>query len=222
MTSALHSESLFIYDCRDCVLNLMPFLRGLKRQAVIFAAVSLWIPTVAFGVRVLWRYSNTPGHLAIAPPDLPVDWPAQPSPGRAALFIFIHPQCPCSRASIGELAVIMTRSGEKPDTYVLFYSPASEPTSWVKTDLWRSVMAIPGVRAIEDADGVWAQHFGAATSGQALLYDRRRHLAFNGGLTASRGHSGDNYGRDAINTLLQGGNPTHKMTPVFGCSLRGQ
>jgi hypothetical protein len=204
-------------------LNLsMPFLHGLKRQAVIVAAVSLWIPTVAFGLWVLGLYSNTPGKAATPPPDLPVDWPAQPLPGRAALFIFIHPQCPCSRASIGELAVIMTRAREKPETYVLFYSPASKSNGWVKTDLWRSVMAIPGVRAIEDTDGVWAQHFGAATSGQALLYDRQRHLIFNGGLTASRGHSGDNYGRDAVTTLLQGGNPSHNMTPVFGCSLRGQ
>ena len=63
--------------------------------------------------------------------------------------------------------------------------------------------------------------FHAATSGQTLLYDVNGRLAFNGGITARRGHSGPNDGRDAILSLLQDGFRLHETTPVFGCSLLG-
>jgi len=72
---------------------------------------------------------------------------------------------------------------------------------------------------MRDDDGVEAARFGAATSGQVILYDRDGRLLFSGGITASRGHAGDNDGRDAIVSLLGGGRGTRHSSPVFGCSL---
>jgi hypothetical protein len=42
---------------------------------------------------------------------------------------------------------------------------------------------------------------------------------FQGGITISRGHSGDNPGRSAINALLHHELSNQIKTPVFGCSL---
>jgi hypothetical protein len=114
----------------------------------------------------------------------------------------------------------MARSQEKLDAYVFFYASGSEANSWVRTDLWDSAESIPGVHAIKDPAGSFARQFGASTSGQTLLYSPARRLIFNGGITASRGHSGDNYGRGAILALLHGEKPARKAAPVFGCSLR--
>lgn len=195
-------------------------LRRWSGRALFAAIVLIWILAVGTGVRILWRYANTPGTLA----SPPVDWPRragiQPKHGRAVLLVFAHPQCPCSRATIGELALIMARCRGKFDAYVFFYAPRSEGSAWARTELWQQAASIPDVHAVEDPDGAEALRFSASTSGQALLYDTRGRLLFNGGITAARGHSGANDGRDAVVSLLEG-RPARPTTPVFGCSLLG-
>jgi hypothetical protein len=172
-------------------------------------------------MNVLFQYSNTPGRLAAPPNQWPRTALIHPEPHRATLVLFAHPQCPCSRATIGELAQIMAHRQGTVDAFVYFYAPRSEGRDWVRTPLWRDAAAIPGVQATEDQDGREARRFGASTSGQALFYDAGGQLRFNGGITESRGHSGDNDGRDAIVALLQTGKTLHPTTPVFGCSLLG-
>lgn len=125
---------------------------------------------------------------------------------------------------MGELAILMARAHGKVTANVLFYAPEDEPSTWAKTDLWETAEKIPGVTVKEDPDNNIARSFGVFTSGQTLVYDSDGRLIFNGGITASRGHSGDNYGRDAIIALLQE-HPARRATlpvtsPVFGCSLR--
>jgi hypothetical protein len=45
--------------------------------------------------------------------------------------------------------------------------------------------------------------FGAATWGQTMVYGRDGRLLFSGGITAARGHYGDNAGTQAIAALLE-------------------
>jgi hypothetical protein len=204
----------------------MSFVAGIKKHALIGAAVALWIPAVGFGISTLWKYSNTPGHPAEPPADWPRTAPIERAAGQATLVMFAHPQCGCSRASLGELAIIMAHGSRQVKASVFFYRPPAEPSEWAQTDLWRTAAAIPGVRVLEDPNGSVAQSFGVFTSGQTLLYDSAGRLRFKGGITASRGHSGDNIGRSVITALLQGNaSPVTSFpatTPVFGCSLRGE
>ena len=79
--------------------------------------------------------------------------------------------------------------------------------------------AIPGAQVLRDAGGVEAARFQAATSGQTLLYSAEGDLLFNGGITSARGHAGDNFGKSAIISLVNGGRAEHAETPVFGCTL---
>jgi hypothetical protein len=203
----------------------MSLLDHLRKQRVVAVAVALWVPAVAFGIGILWNYSTTPGPPA-APPS---EWPSHAGigrvEGRSSLLMFVHPQCPCSRASLGELAILMAHAGGKLDAKVFFYLPAAEPDSWAVTDLWQSAAAIPGVQVFADRRSAVAQNFGVFTSGQTLLYGSNGRLAFKGGITAYRGHSGDNAGRLAITELLYGADSARDLpvtTPVFGCSLRGE
>jgi len=71
-------------------------------------------------------------------------------------------------------------------------------------------------------EGAEAARFHATTSGYVLLYDVNGKLRFHGGITGSRGHSGDNAGRSAIEAILMGGLAETKQTFVFGCPLLGQ
>jgi hypothetical protein len=104
---------------------------------------------------------------------------------------------------------------------VLFVHPDAAPADWEKTDLWQSAAAIPGVSVFTDTNGVEAQRFGAQTSGQTILYDAQGKLLFQGGITAGRGHEGDNAGEDSIVALVHGEEPVVRKTPVFGCPLCG-
>jgi hypothetical protein len=103
--------------------------------------------------------------------------------------------------------------------FVLFFKPADFPEKWEKTDLWDSAARIPGVTVLSDPGGAEASRFNALTSGSSMLYDAEGRLLFSGGITASRGHSGDNDGRRAIVSLVTDEGAAQAEAPVFGCSL---
>jgi hypothetical protein len=133
--------------------------------------------------------------------------------------MFVHPQCPCSTASIDELERLMSDCQGRVAAHVLFFRPQEMTESWVKSSLWTKASAIPGVSVAIDVAGVEAQRFHSLTSGHTVLYDADGRLLFQGGITISRGHSGDNPGRAAIVNLLHGIPTDQIRTPVFGCSL---
>jgi hypothetical protein len=184
--------------------------------------VIFWIFTVGGGFFALLRYSNTEGKPASAPHSWPKDTSIVRAHDRYSLLVFAHPQCPCTAASIEELAHIVATAHGQVDTYVLFYAPELKSEEWVHGTLWQNASIIPGITAIDDREGVEARRFEVATSGQALLYDREGLLQFSGGITASRGHEGGNDGRDAIVSLALNGYARRVTTPVFGCSLLGE
>jgi hypothetical protein len=181
--------------------------------------VGLWFAIVFGGMLALAYHASIPGQGAQPPPQLAANAPAMGSVGKARLLLFLHPKCPCSRATLGELAKIVSRREKQLDTRVFFYRPAGFSPDWEKTDLWQMAEGIPGVRTMADVDGGMARRFEAKTSGQALLYDGVGQLVFSGGITAARGHSGDNPGESAIVSWLATGQIPPKDTPVFGCSL---
>jgi hypothetical protein len=113
----------------------------------------------------------------------------------------------------------MTRLQGKVAAVVIFVRPKDFAEDWEFTDLWHSAQSIPGTRVLSDAGGVEAARFGAQASGQAMLYDASGNLRFSGGITASRGHSGDNAGRSAIVSLVTTGSAQTTRTSVYGCSL---
>lgn len=175
---------------------------------------------IGFGLTLLWGYENAPGQIAAPPSQWPSDSGINLATDRATLIVLAHPRCPCTRASIGELARLMAQSQGRVTAYALFVKPEGSSDDWEKTDLWQSAASIPGVNVLAD-DGVEARRFNAVTSGQTVLYDTAGHLMFSGGITGSRGHSGDNEGRSAIVALLNTGEAERAETSVFGCSLFG-
>lgn len=189
------------------------------RKKLLFIMVAvLWLSLISCGLWVTWSYQNTPGERANAPGKWPLT-SVQRKRGLPTLVLAIHPHCPCSRATIGELALLMTHVQGLVNANVLFVKPHEFSDDWEKTDLWKSAASIPGVRVITDEGGVEAASFGSRTSGQALLYDTNGQLIFNGGITSSRGHSGENEGRSALVSLLTTDMPSTSETPVFGCPL---
>jgi hypothetical protein len=178
-----------------------------------------WLSLALFGLWFLWSYETTPGIAAGSPRQWPVDSRIHLDPDHTTLVMLAHPHCPCTRASIGELASIMAHSNGRLRAYVLFIKPEGLSNGWELTDLWDSVSGIPGVKPILDGDGREARLFNAATSGHTLLYDPQGRLLFSGGITGSRGHFGDNAGQGAVIAILNAEVPNQTETSVFGCPL---
>jgi hypothetical protein len=179
-----------------------------------------WLIAVAGGMRALLNYEYTAG----AEGDPPATWPAQSRIPRTAglptVVVMGHPKCPCTRATIGELAVLMAHLHNRVTVVVLFVRPQGAPDDWDDTDLRHSAAAIPGTTVMSDLDEVEADRFNAQVSGQTMLYSGSGKLLFSGGITASRGHSGDNAGRSSIVSLVTYGTAERTRTPVYGCALR--
>lgn len=188
-------------------------------RVILLVGTVAWLSIVSIGLWRVWGYENAPGVAAAPPQQWPTDSRIQPAHDQATLVVLAHPHCPCTRASIGELASIMAHCQGRLTAYVLFLKPAGFSGDWEKTDLWQSAANIPGVTVIPDDDGSEARRFRAATSGQTVLYDSEGRLLFSGGITGSRGHSGDNAGRSSIVSLVNAGTAERTETFVFGCPL---
>ncbi len=182
----------------------------------------VWLGVVGIGLSWMWAYEATPGEVTTSLTHWPAESRIERNPDRPTLVVFAHPRCPCTRATISELALIVAHCPERVDVRVLFFKPSGFSAEWEKTDLWSSAEAIPGVKVVCDEDGSEAKRFRATTSGYSLLYNSNGRLLFGGGITGSRGHSGDNAGRSAVESLLISGVADQKQTFVFGCPLLGR
>lgn len=189
------------------------------RRPILLILSVLWVITTGSGFGLLWTYGTTPGTPANPSPSWPADSEIRHEPGHSVLVMFVHPRCPCTRASVGELAWIISRVPDRVSAYVVFVKPSGAGPGWERDDLWESVTAIPGVRVLRDDEGREASRFKATTSGQTFLYDEEGHLMFCGGITGARGHAGDNLGRASIIAMLNHEAYTASRTPAFGCRL---
>jgi hypothetical protein len=179
----------------------------------------LWLGLIAGGYAWLLGYSFAAGKTSAAPRTLPSSWASPTSPARPQLLLALHPHCPCSLATIRELAKILTRAPHTSDVTVLMYKPASEPDSWLKGTLFDECRRM-NCQIRPDPDGQMAASLGSLTSGQVLLYGADGRLRYQGGITASRGHEGDNEGERAVIEILRGSRASYKSMPVFGCPIQ--
>ena len=180
-----------------------------------------WVLAVVAGSLLLTHYSNQPGKAAIAPMEWPQESSLSLSANKPTLLVLLHPQCSCSRATLAELERIVADVGPLVDARLIFFESLNMDSSWVEGDLWRIAQNIPGVTLVRDTDASLIRQFGAFTSGQALLYDTTGSLLFKGGITAARGHEGDNSGKKALIALIEERRSAINESFVFGCSILG-
>lgn len=191
----------------------------MRTRLLLILSATTWIAAVSLSFILLSDYQNSPGLAATPTSTWPRGSRIPSASDRATLILLAHPKCPCTRASIGELALLMAQCQGLVSAHVLFLKPKGVVANWEKTDLWQSAAAIPGVHVMSDEGGLEARRFHALTSGQTLLFDKDGQLLFNGGITGARAHSGDNAGRSALVSLLTSGTAVQRKTFVFGCSL---
>ena len=190
------------------------------KRAVLIGAV-VWLTVIGIGFASLWRYAYTPGRDADTSPVWPSRTSLQHDPHRPTLVLIVSPGCPCSQATIRELARIVARApGKAAALRLIFDAQTGDGRPPQESRLWGMAQEIPGAVSVMDGDGREAAAFGAHVSGQAFLYDAAGRLRFSGGVTAARGHGGDNDGAESVVALLATGTSPVEHTPVFGCALK--
>lgn len=181
--------------------------------------LTLW--AVLIGSLLLWlgHYSMQEGDRGLVPRELD-----EPS-GLVAHF-FLHPQCPCSGASVEELDRLMTRLGAKSDLLVTahVFEPENATNDWAGSEMVARLKRMPGVQVQMDPLGKQGETLGVKSSGHLLVYHDGV-LRFSGGLTALRGHAGRSDSGEAAYLALTGEHKNEWMTDVdwvvFGCPILG-
>lgn len=189
-------------------------------QRAVAIAVAVWVVGVLSATAMFLSYEFKPGERGTVQNVWPADAHVTRDSALATLILGVHPQCPCTEATLTELSRIMTRCRGRVVARVLFIKPMNLPDGWATTKRFEAAAAIPGVSAEIDVDGVDCARFGISTSGDVRLFDPSGALLFSGGITESRGHAGDNAGEDAIVAALESGDNAPRSTPVFGCPLK--
>lgn len=138
---------------------------------------------------------------------------------KSRLIMFLHPHCPCSWASLVGLADTLSRSRRAVAVHVLFFSSQDFTLPAQKSALWAKASTIPDVAITCDEEGAISRSFGASASGTVLLYDETGRLQFSGGITAGRGHVGQNAGSRALTAFLNYERVNDRDHPVFGCPI---
>jgi hypothetical protein len=185
------------------------------------ASAGVWAWTVAYGTTTAQPTDHRFADPAPQTPGLP------PSLGRPTLYLFLHPRCPCTRATIAQLQQVLMASGlddaALPEVTVVSTLPSgTAPTddAWRHSETVRLALQLPNAALVEDPGGSIARRFGAVASGSVVLYSTDGRLLFAGGVTVSRGHEGDSLGAANLRRRLL--NPDHRTpftAPALGCRL---
>lgn len=178
-----------------------------------------WLAVAIGGSIWLWEFNLEPGQAALAGPEWPAASALTAPEGQPVLVLFLHPRCPCSRATLEELSVLLAQA-ERPLKVQAVFVGEGDGAPVEQSGLWKQAKALPGVTLHKDPAGSEAERFHAETSGDAFLFDPSGRLQFRGGLTAARGHAGENYGVDSVVRIVnQGQKVAATCGPVFGCAL---
>lgn len=190
-------------------------------DSLLLVVYTIWIGLLLIGHTVLFEYELTAGPLSNSKRIFPDRSLIQLTHSCQNLILFLHPACPCSAATVDEFRDLMGQGEKDSVGTVVFFMPRAKESEWSVAPIISSVKRIPNVSTLYDADGSQAKLFGATTSGHLFLYDGRGILQFSGGITGSRGHTGDNQYFELAKRTIVCKSPQFATAPVFGCSLRG-
>ena len=129
--------------------------------------VIAWSVLVLLGYGCMVFYSTAPAKSAISLGAFPLE--SGLAKGRGlTLITFLHPRCPCSKASVSELQELLAQSRFPSNltVYAVVSQPPGCAAEFTKGDILDSLSSIKNVHLVVDKNDLESQRFGAKTSGQ--------------------------------------------------------
>ena len=180
--------------------------------------VLIWIALVIVISSYFYIYQYTDGHIVVRQDysdaikllnsKAEVEYPLT--------LLFLHPECPCSDASIYELQQIQKLNKEMNYKVVISY-PKNTFEKWSNSNRAKRQLNRDSIfELLDDKENVLAKAFGAYTSGFTLIFNTPEDLVFAGGITPSRGH----LGRTIAHEIVQEASFLNfTKNEVYGCSI---
>lgn len=192
-----------------------------------FVLPTVWAGAIVAGFWSLEQYKSIGGRAeaTIVEPYPRAAADAAHAATSQRIVMYVHPHCPCTRASFQELTKIIRAGGERLAAEVVVVVEPGMHADWKDGAIVRAARDLPGVALRFDETGAEAQKFGAYTSGHTMLFAADGAPLFRGGITRSRGHEGENPGSRTIKLLLTDSllvsmaKSQSMHAPVFGCPL---
>jgi hypothetical protein len=183
------------------------------------APIVLVIAWIVLQIAAGLTFDLKPESVQTPPPAWPKDVSLQAGQ-LGTIVLFLHPHCPCSRASVVQLDRLRTMaSTDHVALHIVFVGNNARES----TALTRAAESLSGVQLHFDSERTLARQFDASVSGETFAFGDGGKLIFHGGLTSARGHEGDSYALTALaNWLRAGALPTASGAsefPTFGCRL---
>lgn len=195
----------------------LPRARQGRAGVVTALVVTVWLALVLFAFSALARHAATAGLDAQPLGRWPLASGLVRRAGRPTLVVFVHPRCPCTRATLRTLERIVSRHPAAAEVRVVFRDGGGARAE--AGPLWAMAGRVPGAVRVLDVGHREATRFGAQTSGLVMLFDADGALRFRGGVTASRGHEGESEGGAALDAALARRQGVVSRAAVFGCGL---
>src|SRR4051794_21997027 len=101
-----------------------------------------WAGVLGAGLYYLNSYEARAGAAAGVSARWPAEGPALASEG-VTIVVFLHPECPCSRATVASLDQIMAHGGGHVRAYVVGVMEEGAPSDWEKSGLLKRAGEIP-------------------------------------------------------------------------------
>ena len=181
-----------------------------------------WIVSIMVSLGILTWYKFTPGEQV----EIAGQWPKEAShlqtPGSANLVMFVHPECPCSLASMDELARLLPIIADHIAIKVVFRELTGQYGRQLSEHaLWKKAKTLPHVQLLIDPGQKLENSFQAKTSGQTYLFDKEGRKIFQGGLTPLRGHTGETQASSFIKQWSRQQTISRSISSsVFGCPMQ--
>lgn len=190
-----------------------------RGRAAAIIAVAVWILLAGMGTMALLARETRQAPRNVTPHQWPSDTEIQRSHDKATLLMFIHPNCPCTRASVTQLMRVVSELPASSRPQTIFVARRAAVDDWRAEWLTSMEASVPGAVIVRDLESIEAKRFGAAASGHVLLYEADGTLSFDGGVTLGRGHEGENAAADALARALSTSGTARAHTAVFGCPI---
>ena len=142
------------------------------REILTWGGIAVWLTSTAVGFGLWQEYEATPGAAPAASQVLAAT-------EHPRVVVYLHPRCPCSRATLDELALVLEQHRDA-EVEIVFVRPPGVEAGWELGELWDRASALSGVRIRVDMDGTEAKAAGAATSGTVIYSNEAGRSALSG------------------------------------------
>jgi hypothetical protein len=191
----------------------------MRSRTFVALLLTLWAVGIGVGANILWRHETTAGAPSRAPSDWPPGSKIPRAAGKTTVILFGHPACPCTMASLEELARVLTSLPNDAEAFLVIEYPKEEASQFDHSPIEARAKEITKLTIIKDVGGSEVKRFGIQTSGETVVYSPSGTRVFSGGITPGRAHQGENAGSSAVIALLHHQPAQTSTTPVYGCAL---